>query len=110
MKTTVRFEWDRHDRDLRVVLETDFVRRFVCSEQQRVWNESLGDTWGWEIPNGYRRSVGRDVGTDAALPYYKQAAIEEVKAALAYLKSKEPEQTAEPVPVPEIDDCVEVEV
>jgi len=110
MKTTVRFERGQGGRDLRVILETDFVCRFEYNDQQRVWNENLSDGWGWAIPFGYRRSIGRGVGTDAALPYYKQTAIEEVKAALAYLKAKEPKQTAESVPVPEIGDCVEVEV
>ena len=110
MKTTVRFEWEQGGRDLRVILETDFVCRFEYNDQQRVWNENLSDGWGWAIPNGYRRSIGRAVGTGAALPYYKQTAIEEVKAALAYLKAKEPKQTVGSVPVPEIGDYVEVEV
>ena len=110
MKTTVRFEWNNSERTLCVVLPAEFVQRFGVSEQQRVWNENLAHTWGWEYCEGNRRSLSRGVGADAALPYYKQAAIEEVKAALAYLKLKECVSAVERIVPPEIGDCVEVEV
>jgi len=111
-KTTVRFVTEVEDglKWLRVVLSKEFVSKFGENDALSVSGERLRDTWGFDVDeNGtHRKSWARAYTADAALPYMKAAIIEDVKAALKHLKAKEPKQTA--VPVPEIGDCVEVEV